>query len=288
MIEEIAELRLAQEDGGLPTIFAAGGAPGESGVIVVTARFRGGMHINATPRRHHICFQISEQSRFACRIGDQALSHEPRSGSLAICPAGIDYAADAAGTLDAVLVAIDPRKLALAAAEDATIEPQLVERLSGYDQALLDLGRELAGENAGSYPTGALFWNEVAGAFIDGLITRHTVAPRSRARGALGKDVIKRLRDYIIAHLDEPIDVAKLANIAGRSPFHFTRVFARSVGTTPHRYVVHLRLRRAIELIRDERTGLAEAAAQTGFADQSHLSRWVRRVHGASLSELVA
>ena len=55
MIEEIAELRLAQEDGGLPTIFAAGGAPGESGVIVVTARFRGGMHISANPRRHHIC-----------------------------------------------------------------------------------------------------------------------------------------------------------------------------------------------------------------------------------------
>jgi transcriptional regulator GlxA family with amidase domain len=36
-------------------------------------------------------------------------------------------------------------------------------------------------------------------------------------------------------------------------------------------------LQRAIELIRDERIGLAEAAAQTGFADQSHLSRWVRR-----------
>ena len=149
MIEEIAELRLAQEDGGLPTIFAAGSAPGESGVTVVAARFHAGMHISATPRRHHICFQLSQRSRFACRIGDQGLSHEPRSGSLAICPAGIDYAADAAGTLDAVLVAIDPRKLALAAAEDATIDPQLVERLSGYDQALLDLGRKLASESAG-------------------------------------------------------------------------------------------------------------------------------------------
>jgi AraC family transcriptional regulator len=134
------------------------------------------MHISATPRRHHICFQLSQQSRFACRIGGQGLSHEPLLGSLAICPAGIDYPADAAGTLDAVLVAIDPRKLALAAAEDAAIEPQLVERLSGHDEALLDLGRKLAGENAGSYPTGALFWNEVAGAFIDGLITRHTLA----------------------------------------------------------------------------------------------------------------
>ena len=29
-------------------------------------------------------------------------------------------------------------------------------------------------------------------------------------------------------------------------------------------------------------SGLAEIAASTGFADQSHLSRWVRRVHGVS------
>jgi len=88
--------------------------------------------------------------------------------------------------------------------------------------------------------------------------------------------------------LDEPIEVAPLASIAGRSPFHFTRVFARSVGMTPHRYVVHLRLERAVELVRDGRFGLAEIAVRTGFADQSHLSRWVRRVHGVSPSELVA
>jgi AraC family transcriptional regulator len=57
---------------------------------------------------------------------------------------------------------------------------------------------------------------------------------------------------------------------------------------TPHRYVVHLRLQRAIELVREGRSGLAEIAARTGFADQSHLSRWVRRVHGVPLSRLTA
>jgi AraC family transcriptional regulator len=55
-------------------------------------------------------------------------------------------------------------------------------------------------------------------------------------------------------------------------------VFAQSVGMTPHRYVVHLRLQRAIELVREGRLSLAEIAASTGFSDQSHLSRWVRRV----------
>ena len=102
------------------------------------------------------------------------------------------------------------------------------------------------------------------------------------------KTVLERLRDYIVAHLDEPIEVAGLANIAGRSPFHFSRVFARSVGMTPHRYVVHLRLQRAIELLREGRSGLAEIAARTGFADQAHLTRWARRVHGVPMTRLVA
>ena len=108
------------------------------------------------------------------------------------------------------------------------------------------------------------------------------------ARGLLGKDVLGRIRDYIMAHLEEPIEVAKLAAIAGRSSFHFTRIFARTVGVTPHRYIVRLRLQCAIELIRDRQHGLAEIALRTGFSDQSHLTRWMQRVHGASLTQLVS
>jgi AraC family transcriptional regulator len=106
--------------------------------------------------------------------------------------------------------------------------------------------------------------------------------------GTLGKDVLARLRDHVLRHLDEPIEVAALAKIARLSPFHFSRMFRRSIGMSPHRYVVHLRLRSAIALVREGRSGLAEIAARTGFADQSHLSRWVRRVHGASLTQLAA
>jgi AraC family transcriptional regulator len=207
---------------------------------------------------------------------------------MAICPAGIDCAADAEESVDAILVAIDPGHFALAAAEGLTPEAQLIERLSGYDQALLDLARRLASESADGYPNGPLFWNEAAGAFVDGLVARHVSKAAGRSRGMLGKDVLTRLRNYVLAHLDEPIEVAALASIAGRSPFHFTRVFSRSVGITPHRYVVHLRLRRAVELVRNGRWGLAEIAACTGFADQSHLSRWVRRVHGVAPTELTA
>jgi AraC family transcriptional regulator len=226
--------------------------------------------------------------RYQCHLSGRALTHEPPSGSLAICPSGSDYRADVDGSGATILVAIDPGRLALAAAEDLSLEAQLIDRLSGFDQALLDLARGLASEAANGYPNGPLFWNEMASAFIDGLLVRHTARFEGRVRGTLGRDVFRRLRDYIMAHLDEPIEVATLAGIAGRSEFHFTRVFTQSVGMSPHRYVVHLRLQRATELMRERRSGLAEIAASTGFADQSHLSRWVRRVHGVSPTDLAA
>jgi AraC family transcriptional regulator len=288
MFDEASELCFAQGDGGLPTTSGAGSAPGESGVFVLSARFQGGMHFSAKPRRHlhHIFFQVSKQTHFECRIADRTLSHEPQAGSLAICPMGADYCADASGSVEAIVVVIDPGKLALAAAEGSALDAQLIERLSGYDQTLLDFARDLASESANGYPNGPLFWNEIASAFLGGLLVRHTSNFDGRVRGALGKDVLQRLRDYIMAHLDEPIEVAALAGIAGRSEFHFTRVFRRSVGMTPHRYVVHQRLQHAVALLRDGRSGLAEIAALTGFADQSHLSRWVRRVHGVSPTQL--
>ena len=279
------ELYLIQQNGSLPTTLAAGSAPGESGVSLLRTSFCDGVHFSATPRQHLIWFQLSTM-RIECRRAGRKLTQDVSMGSLAICPAGIDCAADAEEGGDAILVAVDPGQLALATVEHSAPDAQLIERLSGYDNALLELARILAEESASDYPNGPLFWNESASAFVGRLAARHTSEHESQTRGRLGKRVLGRLRDYIIAHLDEPIAVAALASIVGRSPYHFSRVFSRSVGISPHRYVVHLRLQRAIELIRDGRSSLAEIAARTGFADQSHLSRWVRRVHGVPLTQV--
>jgi AraC family transcriptional regulator len=287
-ITRIGEFHWAQEDGGLPTMLAAGSASGENGVSIYRTRFQGGVHFTSAARQHLICFQLSPELRIERRLAGRALRYPSPAGSLSICPAGMNCAADGEQTFDSVLVAVDPSRLALAAAEHSALEARPSGCLSGYDQALLDLAYDLVSESANNYRNGPLFWNDVANRFIDGLIARHTKEPQIRVRGTLGKHVLERLRDYIVAHLDEQIEVATLANMAGRSPFHFTRVFAQSVGLTPHRYIVHLRLQRAIELVREGRSGLADIAAATGFADQSHLSRWVRRAHGVSLTQIVA
>jgi AraC family transcriptional regulator len=281
------EYYMRQEDGCPPAVLAGGSAPGESGVSVVSLRFLQGLHFKGTLDQHLVWFQ-SPMLNVECRMAGRILCHDAPAGSLAICPAGMDCAADAQQSVDTVIVAVDPAKLALAAAEDLAPDAQLMERLCGYDGELLDMARMLVAESADDYREGPLFWGEIAGHFIEGLVARHVSRPSCRGRGTFDKDILKRLRDYVLTHLDEPIEVSTLAGIAGRSPFHFSRVFTRSVGMTPHRYVVHLRLQRAVELVREGQSSFAQIAARTGFADQSHLSRWVRRVRGVTLSELAA
>jgi AraC family transcriptional regulator len=288
MCREVAELCLTQEDGGPPTVLAAGSAPGEHGLSVFKVRFEGGLHLGETsPQQHLVWFQLSNVF-IECRRAKRNFHDTVSTGSLAICRAGVDCAADAGQSLEAIMVAIEPGHFSLAAAEDSALGAQLIERLSGLDEPLFQLACALASECSRDYPNGPLYWNNIANNFLAGLVVRHTLEIDSRPRGRLSKYVLQRIRDYVLTHLDEPIDVAALAGLAARSPFHFTRVFAGSVGITPHRYVVHLRLQRAIELVRGGQSSLAEVAAATGFADQSHLSRWVRRVHGVSLTQFAA
>jgi AraC family transcriptional regulator len=283
---KFGEMRWVQKDGNPPRAFGAKNPPGESGVSVLRARFESAAHFSATSSQHLIFFQMSPRVRMECRMAGRTLHHEVDVGSLAICPAGMDCSAETDSSIDVLLIVIAPEKLALAAAEDSALDARLNERMSGCDDKLLAIARLLASESLNGYPNGPLLWNEAARRLISQVVFGHSSIPDAPPRGRLGRPVLQTIRDHILAHLAEPIEVGDLAALAGRSEFHFSRVFARSVGMTPHRYVVHLRLQAALRHIRDGQMSMAEIAADTGFSDQSHLSRWIRRVHGVAPSDL--
>jgi AraC-like DNA-binding protein len=106
-------------------------------------------------------------------------------------------------------------------------------------------------------------------------------AERGRAPRAFGpeRQAISRACDYLRAHYAENVSLDTLARIAHLSPFHFNRVFAAQCGMPPHAFQTQLRVARAKELLR--RGGaLTQVALQTGFADQSHLTRHFKRLTG--------
>ena len=88
-----------------------------------------------------------------------------------------------------------------------------------------------------------------------------------------------------LKHLDEapeqPVTLAELSALSGVSRFQLLRGFVRAVGITPHAYLLQRRVRLARRLLVAGRLP-AQAAAEAGFADQSHLTRAFRRQLGVT------
>jgi transcriptional regulator of acetoin/glycerol metabolism len=104
-------------------------------------------------------------------------------------------------------------------------------------------------------------------------------------RGGLSPGALRRVRDYMAAHIHENLDVGTLATQAGLSRYHFFRAFKASVGMSPHRYLLEQRVRKAAELIERSEQPLTSIALDVGFADQSHFSRSFHTLVGLTPSQ---
>jgi AraC-like DNA-binding protein len=77
-----------------------------------------------------------------------------------------------------------------------------------------------------------------------------------------------------------PTSLGELAETTGYSVFHTCRVFQRATGQTIHGFRRELRLRHALARLLDGDEPLAQIAAATGFASQSHLTNLFRARFG--------
>lgn len=91
--------------------------------------------------------------------------------------------------------------------------------------------------------------------------------------------VAHRAREFLHDHVAEDIGLDDLARATGVDRYRLTRAFKAAFGLAPHAYLVQLRLAHARRLMAGGATP-ADAAAVSGFADQSHLGRWFRRAYG--------
>lgn len=100
--------------------------------------------------------------------------------------------------------------------------------------------------------------------------------------GGLSARQIRQLSEFVQRHLSEPLSTETLARLVGFSPYHFARLFRCATGASPHQYVLRRRLERAQWLLEQTEVPLAQVAAASGFADQSHLTLVFRQQLGCT------
>jgi AraC family transcriptional regulator len=94
--------------------------------------------------------------------------------------------------------------------------------------------------------------------------------------------VRRRIRDYVDAHLAEPLTLDELAGVAALSTYHFARMFHTSFGEPPHAWVRARRLAHARKLLAAGKGDLAGIAQASGFGNASHLARVFRDAVGVT------
>lgn len=96
---------------------------------------------------------------------------------------------------------------------------------------------------------------------------------------------INRVMDYVERHIQQPLPLSKIAEIASFSPFHFHRIFTFLVGETPNDFIQRLRIEKAAQQIRESKTPITEVAYDYGFSSISIFSRSFRKHFGMTAQE---
>jgi AraC family transcriptional regulator len=101
-------------------------------------------------------------------------------------------------------------------------------------------------ERIAGFPGGQLFLDSVEQALAVALISGHGVGDCSVRvyRGGLGAARLRRVTDLVHAEIEDELSLDKLAEAAGLSTAHFSQMFRKSTGESPHKFVLRHRVER--------------------------------------------
>ncbi|MEP0874113.1 AraC family transcriptional regulator [Trichocoleus desertorum AS-A10] len=223
---------------------------------------------------------------------DGKRSRERRnSGDIAIIPAGITHSCSWDVPAQFMVLAIEPTLLQHVGQDwvnpdQIELLPQFMSESDAFIQNIFStLKREAEIGGIGSY----LLVDSLKTAVAVHLLRSYCVTrPKlSSYSNGLSQVMLTLVKEYINNHLHQDLRLQEMAAIAQISPYHFLRLFKQSMGVTPHQYILQCRLNQAKYLLQHSELSIIEVATQTGFCDQSHLTRYFKRMIGITPKQLL-
>lgn len=183
-------------------------------------------------------------------------------------------------TIDASLVQKMAREIGLTEDESALPFQKLT------DPTVYRLAGALADELGPNGRRGCLYSEALGRALLGHVLRgRLTAGEEPGAGSGLSPRRLQLCQQYVEQHLDERLAVENIAAVAGLSTFHFTRVFKKATGKTPHQYVLERRVAVAQIAVGNTMRPLNEISAELGFRNASHFSAVFMEHTGMTPSE---
>lgn len=98
----------------------------------------------------------------------------------------------------------------------------------------------------------------------------------------IGASALQRVTDHMRDHLSEELTLDDLAAVTGLSRYQLIRAFKRTLGLTPHRYLMSMRMRRAAELLTRTDYSIRHVSALCGYASPGQFATAFGRHHQVS------
>jgi AraC family transcriptional regulator len=225
------------------------------------------------PRRHLVAmhYRSATLSRFPGRL---PRTKPMRHGSLDIVPEGTPLRVYGYDETEFIMLALEPGFVHQIANESGMSEGQLERHQDIRDPQIEYIALALKSELDAGCPSGRVYGDGLAVALAARLLGRYSaqVTTSHNCNVLLPGYTLHRVTNYIEENLTKDLTLAEIAEVAHMSPHYFSRVFRKSTGTPPHRYVIDRRIEKAKTLLSDKHLPLVEVGLSVGFQNQSHFT----------------
>jgi len=142
-------------------------------------------------------------------------------------------------------------------------------------------------ERASGFPSGQLFLQSIEMALAAVLVQAYPFSMKARSpiKGGLSDISRRNVIDLVRSRISEDISLSDMAAVTGLSNTHFAHIFKKSMGESPHQFVLQQRVQCAKELLVSLNLRMIDIALACGFKTQQHFARIFRKLCGLSPTE---
>ena len=257
-----------------------------SGFSVVRRVNRPGKVLQRPVPEHRVSLHLSRATRTVCR--ESGRSFLRIHGDIDFTPAHEPLGYTCSEDSTWLELRIHPELLLQVAEACRLPRARLSARHLLRDASLSHLAFAIESEPRANTPTARRYLDGLGVALAIRLLS--PPEPRANAYAvpaAASSLAIERVTVFVESNLDGTLSLERLASVAGMSSSHLQREFRARHGTSLHRYIATRRVERARSLLLKRELPASEVALAAGFAHQSHMARWMRRLLGVTPSEIL-